>query len=67
MTVSNYRSVYKRKNNKLKQFLSLQNVDGINFIFIKRNGLYFVCMTKFNISPAFAVEVLTRCSFNYDK
>ncbi|KAL9958583.1 hypothetical protein ACROYT_G035616 [Oculina patagonica] len=38
------------------------NVDGINFIFIKRNGLYFVCTTKFNISPAFAVEVLARVS-----
>ncbi|XP_058965992.1 uncharacterized protein [Pocillopora verrucosa] len=38
------------------------NVDSVNFIFIKRNGLYFVSTTKFNISPAFGVEVLTRIS-----
>ena len=37
-----------------------KNIEGINFIFIKRNGLFFVCATKFNMSPALAIEILTR-------
>ncbi|KAK3736641.1 hypothetical protein QZH41_017017, partial [Actinostola sp. cb2023] len=43
------------------------NVEGTNFIFIKRNGLYFVCTSKFNVSPMYAVEILSRiCSLCKD-
>ena len=37
-----------------------QNVDGVNYLFIKKNGIYFVCTTKFNVSPSFILEVLER-------
>lgn len=51
-------------------------IDGINFIHVKkffkkkinwnlkknRNGLLFVCMTKFNVSPALFIELLNRIS-----
>ncbi|XP_065184237.1 uncharacterized protein LOC135814959 [Sycon ciliatum] len=38
------------------------NVEGNHFIYIRRNGLYFVCTTKFNVAPTFVVELLTRIS-----
>lgn len=38
----------------------LQNIDGINFLFIKKNNIYFVVTTKFNVSPSFIIEVLER-------
>jgi len=61
--VKGTQDIFYRKIKSLKEGLPpIFNVDGVNFIFIKRNGLYFVCTTKFNISPAFAVEVLTRIS-----
>lgn len=34
--------------------------DGVHFLYIRRNGLYFVGATKFNISPAMGLELLTR-------
>ena len=34
--------------------------DGVHFLYIRRNGLYFVAATKFNIAPAFALELLSR-------
>uniref|UniRef100_A0A7S2SFF0 MHD domain-containing protein n=1 Tax=Mucochytrium quahogii TaxID=96639 RepID=A0A7S2SFF0_9STRA len=36
------------------------NIDGINFVFIKQSGLYFVCTTKYNVSPNFFLELLQR-------
>jgi len=37
--------------------------DGLSFINMKRNGLWFVCVSRNNMSPAFAVELLNRlCS-----
>mmetsp|Transcript_21717 Transcript_21717/g.42674 ORF Transcript_21717/g.42674 Transcript_21717/m.42674 type:complete len:450 (-) Transcript_21717:38-1387(-) len=36
------------------------NLDGVNYIFVKQNGLYFVCTTKYNVSPNFALELLAR-------
>merc|ERR1719324_1596285 len=36
------------------------NVDGVSYIFIKKNGLYFVATTGQNISPAAVVELLTK-------
>ena len=37
-----------------------------SFLYIKRNGLYFVCVTKFNVSPTFILELLSRYSLNHD-
>ena len=37
-----------------------QNVDNVHFAHIRTNGLYFVCTTKFNVSPMAGVELLTR-------
>eukprot|EP00039_Didymoeca_costata_P001126 m.49951 g.49951 ORF g.49951 m.49951 type:complete len:448 (+) comp10641_c0_seq1:128-1471(+) len=38
------------------------SIETVHFIHIKRNGLYFVCTTKFNIAPTMALELLTRLS-----
>jgi AP-4 complex subunit mu-1 len=35
------------------------NSDGINYCFVKNNGLFFVATTTVNISPCFVVELLT--------
>lgn len=29
-------------------------------MYVRTHGLYFVCATKFNVSPALAVETLSR-------
>lgn len=39
---------------------TIQGDDGVHFLYIKRNGLYFVCVTKFNVGPAFILELLSR-------
>ncbi|GET03871.1 AP-4 complex subunit mu [Rhizophagus clarus] len=36
------------------------NVDGVNFLFTNVQGLYFVCTTKFNVSPFMIYELLGR-------
>lgn len=36
------------------------NVDGINYLYIKKNGLYFVFTTRHNVSPSLGLELLTR-------
>jgi len=36
------------------------NLDGVSYIFIKKNGLYFVATTGQNVSPAAVVELLTK-------
>eukprot|EP00002_Diphylleia_rotans_P006507 TRINITY_DN15868_c0_g1_i1.p1 TRINITY_DN15868_c0_g1~~TRINITY_DN15868_c0_g1_i1.p1 ORF type:complete len:439 (-),score=91.64 TRINITY_DN15868_c0_g1_i1:137-1453(-) len=36
------------------------NLDGINYLFTKKNGLYFVCTTRLNVSPALILELLSR-------
>jgi len=38
----------------------LFNLDGLNYIYLKKNGLYFVMVTTENISPMYAIELLTR-------
>ena len=43
-----------------KRRIRTQNVEGIHFIHICRNGLYFVCTTKFNVSATFVLELLGR-------
>ncbi|RQM19068.1 hypothetical protein B5M09_008142 [Aphanomyces astaci] len=36
------------------------HVDGVNYLFVKKNALYFVATTRFNISPSYILELLTR-------
>ncbi|ETL24575.1 hypothetical protein F441_22068 [Phytophthora nicotianae CJ01A1] len=36
------------------------NVDGVNYLFVKKNGLYFVATTRYNVSPSYILELLTR-------
>lgn len=36
------------------------NVDGVNYLFVKKSGLFIVCTTKFNVSPSFTLELLDR-------
>ena len=35
---------------------------GVNYLYIKKSGLYFVCTTKYNVAPSFVLELVTRCS-----
>jgi len=36
------------------------NLDGVSYIFLKKNGLYFVATTCHNVSPSAVVELLTK-------
>ena len=36
------------------------NVDGVNFLYTKKNGIYFMATTKFNVSPSFTLDLLER-------
>jgi AP-4 complex subunit mu-1 len=36
------------------------NLDGVSYIYIKKNGLYFVATTGQNVSPSAVVELLTK-------
>lgn len=35
-------------------------MDGVNYLFVKKNGLYFVATTRYNVSPSYILELLTR-------
>jgi len=39
--------------------------ENIHFLYIKRNGLYFVCATKFNVGPAEVLELLSRLDLDW--
>ena len=39
-------------------------VDGVNYICVRKNGLFFMCTTVYNVSPAFVIELL-RLSRSY--
>ena len=49
-----------------QQFIVVDHVasqdggEGLHFLYIRRNGLYFVGATRFNIPPAFGLELLSR-------
>ena len=47
-------------NGKQQEAPPVFNIDGINYLYIKKNGLYFVFTNKYNISPSFGIELLTR-------
>ena len=36
------------------------HVDGVNYLYVKKNGLYFVATTRYNVSPSYVLELLTR-------
>mmetsp|Transcript_89439 Transcript_89439/g.276681 ORF Transcript_89439/g.276681 Transcript_89439/m.276681 type:complete len:446 (-) Transcript_89439:140-1477(-) len=36
------------------------NLDGVSYIFVKKNGLYFVATTGQNVSPSAVVELLSK-------
>lgn len=36
------------------------NLDGLNYLYLKKHGLYFVFVTKDNCSASFVLEMLTR-------
>lgn len=38
-----------------------QRSGSVNFLYIKRNGLFFVVATKFNVSTLMVIELLIRC------
>lgn len=35
-------------------------LDGINFLYVRKNGLYFVATTKFNVSPSLFIDIVNR-------
>ena len=36
------------------------HVDGVNYLCVRKNGLFFLCTTVYNVSPAFVIELLTQ-------
>lgn len=38
------------------------SMENIHFLHVKRNNLWFVCTTKFNVAPGMVLELLTRIS-----
>jgi len=36
------------------------NVQGLNFFFTKKFGIYFVATTKYNVSPSFVMDIIYR-------
>jgi len=36
------------------------SIDGVNYICVRKNGLFFLCTTVYNIAPAFVIELLTQ-------
>lgn len=37
-------------------------MEGVNYLYVKKSGLYFVCTSKFNVSPSFVMELIGRCT-----
>ncbi len=36
------------------------NIEGINYAYLKKSSIYVVATTRFNISPAYVLELLNR-------
>jgi len=47
-------------NGKNQEAPPVFNIDGINYLYIKKNGLFFVFTTRDNVSPSLGLELLTR-------
>eukprot|EP01100_Stratorugosa_tubuloviscum_P001396 TRINITY_DN1312_c0_g1_i1.p1 TRINITY_DN1312_c0_g1~~TRINITY_DN1312_c0_g1_i1.p1 ORF type:complete len:444 (-),score=165.00 TRINITY_DN1312_c0_g1_i1:131-1462(-) len=52
-----YRTI---SNAKSSLIAPIFNLDGINYFFIKQSGLYFVAVSRINLSPSFALELIVR-------
>ena len=35
-------------------------VDGVNYVCVRKNGLFFLCTTVYNVAPALVIELLTQ-------
>eukprot|EP00617_Octactis_speculum_P002916 CAMPEP_0185795098 /NCGR_PEP_ID=MMETSP1174-20130828/160368_1 /TAXON_ID=35687 /ORGANISM="Dictyocha speculum, Strain CCMP1381" /LENGTH=425 /DNA_ID=CAMNT_0028490371 /DNA_START=34 /DNA_END=1309 /DNA_ORIENTATION=- len=35
-------------------------IDGVNYLYIRKNGLLIACTTRFNVSPSIVIELLNR-------
>jgi hypothetical protein len=58
-TESFYRCV-KFWGGKVAEAPPVFNQDHLNYIYVKKNGLYFVFVSRENVSPNFATELLIR-------
>ena len=41
-------------------FYMMQNVDGVNYFFTKKFGIYFVATTKMNVAPSSIMDIIYR-------
>ena len=58
-TESFYRNV-KFWGGKVAEAPPVFNLDHLNYIYLKKNGLYFVFISRDNVSPNYATELLIR-------
>lgn len=49
-----------RKVVEKKDTTPVFNVEGVNYICVRKNGLFFLCTTVHNVSPAYIIELLTQ-------
>ena len=35
-------------------------MDGVTYICVRKNGIFFLATTVFNVSPSFVIELLTQ-------
>jgi len=52
--------VFLRKVVEKTETTPVFQADGITYICVRKNGLFFLCTTVHNISPAFVIELLTQ-------
>ena len=49
-----------RERERAEEEITKQHLDGVNYFWLKKNGLFFVFTNKVNISPALTMELLNR-------
>lgn len=47
-------------NGKQQDAPPVFNIDHVNYLYVKKSGLYFVATTKYNVSPSFVIELTQR-------
>ena len=52
--------VFLRKVVEKTETTPVFQVDGVTYICVRKNGLFFLCTTVHNVSPAFVIELLTQ-------
>lgn len=40
--------------------LTFKNIQGLNYFFTKKFGIYFVATTRYNVSPSFVMDIIYR-------